>query len=183
VKHPIVLLALALAGCPQPASWQVGVDLTHLRLVMVTPDVGVYPDTSVLRDANNPFAEGLTGDTKWQIESSGFPIPAFYAWATMLANEPTGEHQFYAAANLQKIYQTAQVDPDLLYYVHDNALRGYQVILDDFPDSVTYDPSGRVAYPLVPLAYQGILDLGGTPVGWTEVSTADGGTAVVPEGP
>lgn len=177
---PFAVACLALAGCAEAPTYQYGVPLQDVEYRVFTLDTGVHPDESIRVDPNNPFTAGLTGDTKWDIESSGFHEAAYYAWATMLVNEPTGEHQYYTALNLQRIYERQLAEPEDVYYARDIAIRGYQVILDEFPDSVTFDASGRVSFWLAPLAYDAIVGLGGTPEGWTEVATEDGGTTVVP---
>ena len=60
-------------------------------------------------------------------------------------------------------------------------LAGYTALLDAFPGSVSYDPSGLYSYPLAPLAWQGIQALGGTlPPGWIVVATEGGGTTIIP---
>jgi len=47
---------------------------------------------------------------------------------------------------------------------------------------VTYDASGTIAWPLAPLAFDGIVSLGATPVGWEAIETTDGDVLVVPTG-
>ena len=60
------------------------------------------------------------------------------------------------------------------------AIDGYQSVLDNFPDSVTYDATGTIAYPLAPSAYAGIEALGGTVEGgWVRIPQDDGSTVVV----
>lgn len=181
-----VLLAatLWLAGCPEPGVFRLGVNLNNLELELTSTDMGIFPDRSVLRERNNPFAKGTDQFTKFDIESWGVPVPRFYVWASALAKEPTGENQFYTAGALRDIYNLEQVDPDELYLVREMAIRAYQSVLDNFPDSVTFDASGRIPFALAPLAFDGIESLGGTPEGgWVRVATPDGGTTVVKVGP
>ena len=92
---------------PLPApTYEYGIQLNDLELNLITENVGVYPDTSVLLDPNNPFRDGIQGDgeTRFQALDAG-PIPGFYAFATANAIIPFGENQFYAADNLKTIYQ------------------------------------------------------------------------------
>lgn len=49
------------------------------------------------------------------------------------------------------------------------AIKAFQKILDEFPDSVTYDESGQVQQALVKWAYLNIEQLGGQPEGWRRV--------------
>lgn len=176
-----MLLLLTAACIDEPATYVYGQDLDELELVLVSRDVGVYPDTSILDDANNPFVTGMDSELKWELTSAGAWVPAFYAWGTTLAYAPTGEAQFYTALSLGEIYARQLAEPEDLYFVWALAVDGYQAVLDHFPDSVTYDETGTIAYDLAPLAYQAIVALGGEPEGdWVVVVTEDGGTAVVP---
>jgi len=158
------MLILLLACQNPPAEWYYGEDLSQLAIVPISWDEGVYPDTSVLADPNNPFAEGIDAEIKWEILSTDC-VPGFYAFATALAMQPTGEHQFYTSQFLQTVYDSARLAPEDTYWGWSAAVRGYQVILDEFPDSVTYDITGTLAYPLAPLAYDAILQMGATPIG------------------
>ena len=165
-----------LTGCapPEPATYQDVFDLAGMTFAFYTANTGVHPHTDVISDPNNPFTGGLGGDTngdgapgddKWAIESTGLAVPRFYAWATMLVQQPTGEHQYFASAALRDVFTTAQAAPDDLYRVRAAALDGYQVVLDEFTDSLSYTADGA-AYPLAPLALGDILSLGATPEGW-----------------
>jgi hypothetical protein len=172
---PSVLVACAV----EDPTYRYGVRLSSLELELVGPDVGVHPDRAVLDDPNNPFARGLVGDAKWEVLEDG-PVAGFYAWASMLALQPTGEHQFYTARMLHEIYLERRCRPDDIAFVHDLAIRGYQSVLDQFPGAVTYDATGRSAFALGPLAIHGIEDLGGVVEnGWVVVTTADGGETAV----
>jgi hypothetical protein len=156
-------MILLLLGCAnEPATWYYGEDLSKVTIVPIHWDEGVYPNTSVIEDPNNPFADGIDAEAKWDILARD-PVPGFYAFATALAYQPTGEHQFYAANCLQNSYDAGRLAPDDLYWAWSAAVRGYQAVIDEFPDSVTYDATGTIAYPLAPLAHDAILALGGTP--------------------
>lgn len=175
-----MLLLTALACIAEPAAWYYGEDLTDLSVVPIAWNEGVYPDTSVLADPSNPFVDGI-GQAKWDVLATDC-VAGFYAFATAQTEEGTGENQFYTASCLQSLYDADRLAPDDTYWGWSAAVRGYQVVLDTFPDSVTYDATGTIAYPLAPLAFHGIQALGATPEGWVEVVTADGTTTVVPEG-
>lgn len=159
---------LLLACVDEPADWYYGEDLKDLTIVPISWDEGVYPDTSVLDDPNNPFAEGpsvgIDSDIKWEILSTDC-TPGFYAFATALAYTPNGELQFYTAKCLQTVYESALLAPEHTYWGWSAAIRGYQVVLDSFRSDVTYDATGTIPYALAPLAYDAILSLGGTPEG------------------
>lgn len=158
-------LTLPLAACvDEAATWRDGDDLTSLRFSPYTADVGVYPDTSILDDPNNPFAGAIdpNGELKWDINDSGCDR-AVYSWATVLALQPTGEHQYYTAGCMKALYDGGRVADEDLYMVWLLAVRGYDQILQEFPDSVTFDATGTIAYPLAPLALQALEDLGAVP--------------------
>ena len=181
MTNTLLLLPLLVGCLDEPARYLYGQDLDDLELELWTRSVGVYPDTSILEDPNNPFVSGGYGDLRWDLTADAAWVPAFYAWGTHLAYEPSGEAQFYTAGSLGQIHARRQADPEDLYFVRALAIAGYQALLDDFPDSVTYDATGTIAYRLAPLAYQAILDLGGEPQGdWILVPTEDGGYTVVP---
>ncbi len=176
-----LLTGLYLTGCaPEPATYVYGVDLADVSFDLYDTDMGVYPSTSVLDDPSNVFAEGVSTEMKWEILDAGYWPATFYAWATVLTGEPIGEAQFYTASAAAQIYERRECDPQHLYYVRQIAIDGYQTVLDEFPDSATYDATGTIAYPLAPLAYAGIEALGGTPEGWTLVTGDDGSVAILP---
>lgn len=183
MRNVMVVALSAIGGCETPGPQYVyGIPLGALEIELIGPDVGVYPDTSVLTDPNNPFRDGLSGDMKFQVLEAG-PIAGFYAFATALSGEPTGENQYYTANQLQLVWGGGLAEPDELALVRDLALRGYQNVLDVFTGAVTYDVTGRVAFDLMPLAILGIEALGGEPLnGWHLVVDEDGQLVAVQSG-
>lgn len=157
-------------------------DLSRLtRLSLTSGQSGIYPSEAVLAEPQNPFLRSPIGnETKWQIAISA-PNPAsFYCFATMLAREPTGEHQLYAAGFLKLVYENEEALEQHLPIIREMAIAGFQAVLDHFPDSVTYLSDGVSTIRLAPMAYQGIKSLGGNPEGdWYEVMLSDGSTTVV----
>jgi hypothetical protein len=177
----IVAAALALGGCTKQPAYLYGRDFTKLEYVYVTPTEGVYPDTTILDDPNNPFRTdpathaGLPDDELWVVQGSAGPIAAYYAWATDIAHNPYGEGQFYVAKNLEQIFRTGQAAKGDLPYVAGQAANAYQAMLDYYPTAVTYDSTGKIAFPLATPALQGLIGLGGTPKnGWVLVKGSDG---------
>ncbi|GMT99053.1 hypothetical protein KH5H1_31720 [Corallococcus caeni] len=170
-----------LSGCYDDPTIIYGRSLDGMTLTVTDPDMGIYPNTSVLDDPNNPFAmSGVGTETKWQIQSGADPVAAYYAWATVLANGPYGEAQYYVALNLAAIYQRGQADQASLPLAREMAVKAYQSVLDNFPDAVTYDASGTIAYELVTPAYKGVVELGGTVAGgWVMVKTSSGADRAV----
>jgi hypothetical protein len=174
---PLISLIACSSDLPVPA-YRYGVLLADLQFEVTDPDMGIHPNVSILADPENPFAEGgISLEGKFSAYSDS-PTAGFYGMGTALANQPTGEHQYYTAASLEGIYDERDIsDPGL---VRDMAIRAYQSVLDNFPGSVTFDESGRFSFPLGPLAIDGIEGLGGTVQnGWVKVATADGSFAAV----
>lgn len=178
----IALVSLGTPGCLDAPDYVYGEDLLDTRLVLYRLDMGVYPSTSVLDDPNNPFRySGVGSEMKWTLLNYANDAAGFYAWATLLATQPNGEHQYYTALKLQKIHDNDEVTAVEKPFVRDMALAGYQAVLDHFPESVSFDPTGQYGFRLAPLAYAGILELGGAPPpGWVVVATEGGGTSVIP---
>lgn len=178
----ILAIAWLPAACdvgPVP-QYVVGQDLGALTFNLHTANMGVYPDTSVMQDPNNPFADSAIGaQTRWEVAGEAGPIAAFYLWATVLVHEGHGEAQFFTAAALDDIYSYGLASASALPYVRLMAIAGYQSLLDNFPDAVSYNADGVSNYPLAPLAYEGIVALGGTVQGGWIVIESTGGTTVI----
>lgn len=173
------VLLILLAGCAADGSPWGGAPLPEAPLRLYAENVGVHPDRSVLEDPANPFARGaLSDDTVWTLQSDAGIVAAFYAWATANARGASGERQYYTALDLKSIYELDQAeDPEAVRLL---AIRAFQAVLDHFPDAVTYDASGTIAYELATPSVQAILDLGGTPEGWVLVTNGDGSVVAVP---
>ena len=178
-RHVLGLFALAASACAADGvPWQ-GQQLSDEPLVFNSSDEGVHPSRAVLDDPANPFVSGKLSDAAiWQLQSNGGNVAAFYAWATALADGATGERQYYAALDLKAILESEQAAD--LPAVRDRAIRGFQAVLTYFPDAVTYDASGTIAYELVTPSVIAIQELGGTADGWILVMTPDGHTVAVP---
>jgi hypothetical protein len=172
----VAALAVGGFGCTKTPAYVYGVDLTNLMFHPFSTTEGVYPDRTVLDDPANPFATNPpTEDGKWTLQANAGPVASFYSWATLNTLNPYGEAQFYAAHDLQQTFHTGQAAEADLPAVRDLAIHGFQVVLDAFPDSVTYDSSGKIAFSLATLACIGITDLGGTiQGGWVLVKGEDG---------
>ena len=176
---------LLLTACdPAPLSYDYGHDLKELSFNLYSDSVGVYPSTDVLDDPNNPFAlDGLAGEVRWDLLSADHSVAAYYAWATWLTQQPTGEAQYYTAFNLHQVYARGLASSEDLYFVRVLAIAGYSAQLEHFPDAVSYDVTGTFSFPLSPLSYAAIELLGGDPPpGWASVTDADGNTVVFQTG-
>ena len=93
-EGPMFLLVASLLGCapPQPAYFE-GMLLDDITFVYASDAHGIYPNTGILTDGSNPFANRPLWAGKWDVESYGYPPASYYAWATQLAVEATGENQ------------------------------------------------------------------------------------------
>ncbi|MEO0325938.1 MAG: hypothetical protein AAF447_23510, partial [Myxococcota bacterium] len=91
--------ALSLGGCFQdPGEFVFGFQTTGLTYEFFDEDEGVFPSDITLINPNNPFRNAAPGAaTKFQILAQGGAVASFYAFATLLATETTGEHQFFTA--------------------------------------------------------------------------------------
>jgi len=181
----LALLPVGLAACeeqPEP-EYIYGEQLGGLEFVVIDADQGVHPNTSITRHPNNPFRRGISLESKFAAQDVG-PVVAFYGWAQALAQEPTGEHQFFAAAAARDIYLSERADPQDLVYARSIAVRGFQTCLEEFPDSTaTYDATGNLRYDLLAQAIDGIVGLGGrVPAGWQVIEQPDGTRVAVYSG-
>ena len=174
----IATLACCFSGCgtPEIAEYRQGQLITATVFNLHTANMGIHPDRSVLDDPNNPFRHyWVTEDAKWDINDHAGDVAAFYCWASILAWEPTGEHQYYSAEKLRAMVENDRVNGSTKVFVRDMAIRAYQAVLDHFPSSVSYLADGVRSFPLAPLAYQAIVEMGGTVTGgWVMIETPSG---------
>ena len=177
----IVGVALTSSACEiEPAEFRDGVQLSTLEFELFSENVGVHPFNDVLADPNNPFRRsGVGGDTKFEILGNSSTPGAFYAWASLLATQPTGEHQFYTAELMEAIAATRAGEER--FQLEQIAIRGYQAVLDYFPGDVSFtDETLLVKFRVATPAYFGILRLGGQVQGdWVVVIDANGIEEVV----
>lgn len=174
----VIIFALTtLMGCIEPGDPIYGESFTDDQFEVYDPEAGVHPSQIVLEDPNNPFALTGSGEsTRFDIEANDENnVTAFYSWASWLARVPTGESQFFAAANLADIWRAGNAPQEDLPVVRDMAIRAFQTVLDDFPDAATFDVTGTIRFELLTPSYQAILDLGGTPTGgWVLIEDSQG---------
>jgi hypothetical protein len=190
-QSSLVVLAtlVGLAGCGVDApEFRFETNVGELRFVAFSEDVGVFPSQDVLFDPNNPFrASPLSQFDRFLVQSTGSNVASFYGWATGLAREPTGENQTFAAQSLQRMVELgAEADEENLEAARVLAIRGFQNVLDFFPDSQGFTAQ-NVPFRLATVAYQGIVDLAVTrdelPQGdWVLVQTEDGIEAILGSG-
>jgi hypothetical protein len=169
------------AACGEAPEYRFGQNITGIQFELFNVTEGIHPSTVTLDNPRNPFREFNIGDeTKFDILGSGGNAAAFYAWATLLANIPIGENQFYAALALRNIFEANEVPPEDREIVRQMAIDGFQAILDCFPDDVFFDVTGTFTRRLATPAFENILDLGGAPQGdWILVEDSNGNPTAV----
>ncbi len=105
------------------------------RLDLYSENVGVHPNTDILKDPQNPFVyAGLNQQNVWDIyEKCPSPKAKFYLWATMLTIIPMGEHQYYTALSLHELYTAGGSEN-----ARKQAIKAYRAVLDHYFDSTTW---------------------------------------------
>ncbi len=185
----LVLVVFACLSCGPPAEYRFGTNVTGLRFKPIDFTEGIYPSVTVLRNPGNPFRvsganlrtqpDGGVG-TKWQLLGGIGGVPAFFAFATALTQEPTGENQFHTARMLGEIAQSGAFDDSVTApQVRDMAIAAYRASLDFFPQSVSYLADGVTFYSVDLFAYQGAVGLGSPMRGYALLQSADGGQPAV----
>jgi hypothetical protein len=174
------LVVLAVA-CGDTQEYRFGFNTTGIQFELFSETEGIHPSEVTLDNPRNPFREFVIGeDTKFDILDSGGNAGAFYAWATVLAGQPTGENQFFTAIKLRDIYEANELPEEERETVRRMAVNGFQAVLDCFPDSLLFETTGTFSFRLATLAYEEILDLGGLPQGdWILVTDSRGDPSVV----
>ena len=154
------LVVLAVA-CGDTQEYRFGFNTTGIEFEFFEITEGIHPSEVTLSNPHNPFREFAIGsETKFDILDDGGNAAAFYAWAVVLANQPTGENQFYTATKLRDIFLADEVAEEVRGTVRDMAIEGFQRVLDCFPDSVFFDVTGTFPRKLATPAYLEIVDLG-----------------------
>jgi hypothetical protein len=182
IKCLFVGLALLAAACGgDNEQYRFGFNTTGIQFELFDETEGIHPSEVTLDNPRNPFREFNIGeDTKFDILTDGGNAAAFYAWATVLAGQPTGENQFYTATKLRDIFLANEVPQEDQAIVRQMAIEGFQRVLDCFPNSVFFDVTGTFSRRLATPAYGEILWLGGAPQGdWIVTQDLNGTPQVV----
>jgi len=181
-KWLLLALLLSAAACGSDDSdFLFGENISGLKFEFFREDEGIHPSKVVLENPRNPFRHRVISDEmKFAILDNGGNAGAFYAWATLLARVPTGEHQYYTATKLRDIYDAREVEGEDREKVRQMAIAGFQTVLDEFPDSVTFDATATQAFRLATPSLLGILDLNGDVEGdWVLVPDENGNPVAV----
>lgn len=147
---------LIAGGCESPSDKD-GVVIntivlpTDVVLSLACANVGIYQETCVLGDPENPYVttpiiefdpNNPDADNKFDLFNA---IPAgptgakarFYFWATALARRQSGENQFYTALALHELFDANSNVLSQDELVRAQALKAYKSVLDNFFGSVT----------------------------------------------
>jgi hypothetical protein len=130
---------LLLSGCGDSGGG--GTDRTEVELAtdgnlpLSCKNVGIYPETCILDDPDNPYINSyISEELKWELhDASPSAKSRYYLWATVLARTPNGENQYYTASALHELYTEGGSTN-----AKEQAIRAYQSVLDNFYDDVTY---------------------------------------------
>lgn len=154
----VVLFGLViLSGCEERDSGD-GIVIneiilpTDVVLNLFCEDVGIFDETCVLDDPENPYSLVATlefdvndpdGPTKFDLLQGIPPGPTgakarFYLWATALARRPSGENQWYTARALHELFDANSNPVSKDEIVRAQALKAYRSVLDNFFGSVTF---------------------------------------------
>lgn len=149
--------SLVLAGCNSERDSGDGQVINAIELPsdvvlnLFCADVGVFPETCVLDDPENPFAtttiiefdeNNPDASNKFDLFNSIPPGPTgakarFYFWATALARRASGENQFYTALALHEVFDANSNVLTQDELIREQALKAYQSTLDNFFDDAT----------------------------------------------
>lgn len=131
------LILIILSGCdPRDGNLLTDLELpTDYILNLYSANEGIHPDTSVLDDPENPYADAsISMENVWDLSEECPSAKAkFYLWATILANIPIGEYQYFTAKSLHELYTVGGSEN-----AKEQAKKAYRAALDHFFDSVTW---------------------------------------------
>jgi hypothetical protein len=136
----LILAALAMlifASCDRKTGDLVTVTglPTDYVLNLYSANEGIHPDQSVLQNPENPFARAnLNMVNVWELnDECPSPKSKFYLWASILANIPIGEYQYFTAKSLHELYTAGGSEN-----AREQAKKAYRATLDHFFDDVTW---------------------------------------------
>ena len=148
-------LLLLLSACGSPDSddgdLQEAVELPDdVILNLFCEDMGIFTETCVLDDPDNPYARvQVTDANKFDLADAA---PSFksrvYLWATALARNSTGENQINAA---KAMYSLSNESCSQL--IQDQAQRAYRSVLDNYFGDVTFFSTDDFGAPFEEVFY------------------------------
>lgn len=133
----LALVIVLITSCDRKTGDIVNVvDLpTDYMLDLYSANEGIHPDTSVLDNPDNPFADAnINMENVWDLTTAcPSPKSRFYLWASILANIPIGEYQYFTAVSLHELYTVGGSENAKAH-----AKKAYRATLDHFFDSATW---------------------------------------------
>ena len=148
-------LLLLLAACGSPDSddgdLQNAVELPDdLILNLECEDFGIFTETCVLDDSDNPYARvNVNNDNKFDLADAAPSVKArVYLWATALARDSTGENQINVA---KAMYRLSNESCSQL--IQDQAQRAYRSVLDNYFGDVTFFSTDDFGAPFEEVFY------------------------------
>lgn len=158
----IGLAAVLMAGCGSERDADDGQLFnsillpTDTLLNLACENVGIFDETCVLNDPENPYSSTVI--LEFNPQNPGVEnkfdlvdmIPAgptgakarFYLWATALARFPSGENQWYTGRALHELYTYNQDE-----LIRLQALKAYRSNLENFFGSVSFFTEFGVTFP------------------------------------
>ena len=135
-----ILLIIFLSGCdPKDGTilTEIEVPLGY-ELNLFSENEGIHPDTSVLDNPENPYADAsINMENVWDFSAECPSAKArFYLWATILAKIPIGKYQYFTAKSLHELYTAGGANPS--QNAKEQAKKAYRATLDHFFNSVTW---------------------------------------------
>ena len=131
------LILILLSGCDSKSGNILNIEElpTDYELTLYGNDEGIYPNTDVLNNPNNPYAKAnINMENVWDLyDECPSAKSKYYLWATLLARIPTGEHQYFTAISLHELYTVGGSEN-----AKNQAKKAYRAVLDHFFSSVTW---------------------------------------------
>ena len=147
MKYLYLAALLSLFACGEPSTPLLGTPIDVRPFDPLDVTAGIHPSLIVLEDPANLYrTHPPSEDAKWDVQALGEPKLAFYAFASALTRTPTGENQYYVGVNLKRMSDLGLVAAGKEAMVRQMAMDAFQVVIDQFPNDVTYDADGTTSH-------------------------------------
>ena len=132
----LIFFILIISGCIDDGEESSEIVLpTNNYLNLYCENEGIHPEKCVMDDEENPYRfVAVNDDTKWDLSKACASAKAsFYLWATALASQSVGEHQYYVAESLHKLYTLEKNEN-----IRKQTIKAYRAVLDHFFEAKMY---------------------------------------------
>ncbi|MBS3767885.1 MAG: hypothetical protein KGY75_07180 [Candidatus Cloacimonetes bacterium] len=133
----ICFISIILTGCDSKGGHILNIEElpTDHELILYSNNEGIYPNTDVLKNPNNPYADAnINMESVWDLyDECPSAKSKYYLWATILAKIPIGEYQYFTAKSLHELYTVGGSEN-----AKKQAKKAYRAVLDHFFNSVTW---------------------------------------------